>query len=236
MSTWQAQVRAPRECVVLLSGENQAQPTHLHHTGTTLLISVQRISAKWYSSPVHSPTLCLSLCPGLSSWDYYVTMPMPASTFTLAVGYWRQATAQLSTAQLTPPVQGTRAGASHTHAGRYDLFPVRTSLVPPPPSWFPSNPAIPGGRTRSSPAVLSPALKSSPQAEGLRVPPACWQLCHSSRNTTLSTSSSHGFPPTQPLTPGLLLLQGGPFILSERLEETWNTFGFCSSSTKMELL
>uniref|UniRef100_A0A8C7VYQ9 Aminopeptidase O n=1 Tax=Oncorhynchus mykiss TaxID=8022 RepID=A0A8C7VYQ9_ONCMY len=61
MSTWQAQVRAPRECVVLLSGENQAQPTHLHHTG-------------------------------LSSWDYYVTMPMPASTFTLAVGYWRQAT------------------------------------------------------------------------------------------------------------------------------------------------
>uniref|UniRef100_A0A8C8H6K6 Aminopeptidase O n=2 Tax=Oncorhynchus TaxID=8016 RepID=A0A8C8H6K6_ONCTS len=92
MSTWQAQVRAPRECVVLLSGENQAQPTHLHHTG-------------------------------LSSWDYYVTMPMPASTFTLAVGYWHQATAQLSTAQLTPPVQGTRTGASHTHAGSLDMNP-----------------------------------------------------------------------------------------------------------------
>ncbi|XP_055776165.1 aminopeptidase O isoform X3 [Salvelinus fontinalis] len=61
--------------------------------------------------------------PGLSSWDYYVTMPMPASTFTLAVGYWRQATAQLSTAQLTPPVQGTRAGASHTHAASLDLNP-----------------------------------------------------------------------------------------------------------------
>ncbi|XP_029572370.1 aminopeptidase O [Salmo trutta] len=92
MSTWQAQVRAPKECVVLLSGENQAQPTYLHHTG-------------------------------LSSWDYYVTMPMPASTFTLAVGRWRQATAQLSTAQLTLPVQGTRAGASHTHAGSLDLNP-----------------------------------------------------------------------------------------------------------------
>eukprot|EP00063_Salmo_salar_P051690 XP_014026525.1 PREDICTED: aminopeptidase O isoform X3 [Salmo salar] len=92
MSTWQAQVRAPRECVVLLSGENHAQPTYLHHTG-------------------------------LSSWDYYVTMPMPASTFTLAVGCWRQATAQLSTAQLTLPVQGTRAGASHTHAGSLDLNP-----------------------------------------------------------------------------------------------------------------
>uniref|UniRef100_A0AAY5KKU2 Peptidase M1 leukotriene A4 hydrolase/aminopeptidase C-terminal domain-containing protein n=1 Tax=Esox lucius TaxID=8010 RepID=A0AAY5KKU2_ESOLU len=59
MSTWQARVRAPRGCVVLLSGENQAEPTHLQETG-------------------------------LCSWDYYVTMPMPASTFTLAVGSWNE--------------------------------------------------------------------------------------------------------------------------------------------------
>ena len=41
-----------------------------------------------------------SLLPstGLLFWDYYVTMPMPASTFTLAVGHWRQATAEFTTA------------------------------------------------------------------------------------------------------------------------------------------
>lgn len=32
-------------------------------------------------------------------WNYYVTMPMPASTLALAVGYWCQVTAE------TPPVQ-----------------------------------------------------------------------------------------------------------------------------------
>ncbi|XP_063042277.1 aminopeptidase O isoform X2 [Engraulis encrasicolus] len=59
MSTWQATVTAPRECTVLLSGENQAVP-------------VQDDS-------------------GVSRWTYYVTMPMPASTFTLAVGLWQEA-------------------------------------------------------------------------------------------------------------------------------------------------
>ncbi|KAM4616754.1 aminopeptidase O [Polymixia lowei] len=67
MSTWQARVRAPRECVVLMSGENQAIPTEDGETG--LLI-----------------------------WDYHVTMPMPASTFTLAAGHWREATAELPAA------------------------------------------------------------------------------------------------------------------------------------------
>ncbi|KAL0979130.1 hypothetical protein UPYG_G00181130 [Umbra pygmaea] len=80
MSTWQACVRAPMECVVLLSGENQAQPTHLQHSG-------------------------------VSSWDYYVTMPMPASTFTLAVGSWCQATAQ----------QESQPGTSCVHSGSMDL-------------------------------------------------------------------------------------------------------------------
>ncbi|KAJ3603776.1 hypothetical protein NHX12_028517, partial [Muraenolepis orangiensis] len=53
MSTWQAKVRAPGDCVVLMSGENEALPINDEETG--LLI-----------------------------WDYYVTMPMPASTLTLA--------------------------------------------------------------------------------------------------------------------------------------------------------
>uniref|UniRef100_A0A672ZM43 Aminopeptidase O (putative) n=1 Tax=Sphaeramia orbicularis TaxID=375764 RepID=A0A672ZM43_9TELE len=57
MSTWQATVRAPSECAVLMSGEEQAVP--LKDEDTRFLI-----------------------------WNYHVTMPMPASTFTLAVGHW----------------------------------------------------------------------------------------------------------------------------------------------------
>ncbi|XP_067468706.1 aminopeptidase O [Thunnus thynnus] len=64
MSTWQATVRAPSECVVLMSGEEQAVP--IEDGDTCFLI-----------------------------WNYYVTMPMPASTFTLAVGHWRQVTAEI---------------------------------------------------------------------------------------------------------------------------------------------
>ncbi|XP_040898891.1 aminopeptidase O isoform X2 [Toxotes jaculatrix] len=64
MSTWQATVRAPSECVVLMSGEEQAVPIEDGHTR-------------------------------FSVWNYYVTMPMPASTFTLAVGHWCQVTAEI---------------------------------------------------------------------------------------------------------------------------------------------
>ncbi|XP_068560415.1 LOW QUALITY PROTEIN: aminopeptidase O [Cebidichthys violaceus] len=63
MSTWQATVRAPSECVVLMSGEEPTVP--IEDGDTRSLI-----------------------------WHYYVTMPMPASTFTLAVGHWRQVTAE----------------------------------------------------------------------------------------------------------------------------------------------
>uniref|UniRef100_A0A8C9X9G3 Aminopeptidase O (putative) n=1 Tax=Sander lucioperca TaxID=283035 RepID=A0A8C9X9G3_SANLU len=64
MSTWHATVRAPSECVVLMSGEEQTVPTE--DGDTPFLI-----------------------------WNYYVTMPMPASTFTLAVGHWHQVTAEI---------------------------------------------------------------------------------------------------------------------------------------------
>ncbi|XP_054466657.1 aminopeptidase O isoform X2 [Anoplopoma fimbria] len=63
MSTWQATVRAPSECVVLMSGEEPAIPFEDGDTRSLI-------------------------------WNYYVTMPMPASTFTLAVGHWRQVTAE----------------------------------------------------------------------------------------------------------------------------------------------
>ncbi|XP_044129453.1 aminopeptidase O [Bufo gargarizans] len=58
MSTWNATVRVPRDCTVLMSGENFAAPHH-------------------YTQ-------------GICSWFYYVTMPMPASTFTIAVGSWTE--------------------------------------------------------------------------------------------------------------------------------------------------
>uniref|UniRef100_I3KD39 Aminopeptidase O (putative) n=1 Tax=Oreochromis niloticus TaxID=8128 RepID=I3KD39_ORENI len=64
MSTWQATVRAPSECVVLMSGEEQPVPAE---DGDTHFLT----------------------------WNYYVTMPMPASTFTLAVGHWQQVTAEI---------------------------------------------------------------------------------------------------------------------------------------------
>ncbi|KAM8866180.1 aminopeptidase O isoform 3-T3 [Synchiropus picturatus] len=59
MSTWQAIVRAPSDCVVLMSGEEAVKPTE--------------------------DSDCLI-------WNYYVTMPMPASTLALAMGHWRQVT------------------------------------------------------------------------------------------------------------------------------------------------
>ncbi|CAB1417009.1 unnamed protein product, partial [Pleuronectes platessa] len=73
MSTWQATVRAPSECLVLMSGEEQALPTEDADTR-------------------------------FSTWSYYVTMPMPASTFTLAVGHWCQVTAEI------PPALEGEAG------------------------------------------------------------------------------------------------------------------------------
>ncbi|XP_053910704.1 aminopeptidase O isoform X2 [Cuculus canorus] len=69
LSTWQASVRTAADFVVLMSGENSAEPVQLQE--------------------------------GILSWYYYVTMPMPASTFTIAVGCWQEVKQQSSTA----PVQ-----------------------------------------------------------------------------------------------------------------------------------
>ncbi|KAM4579208.1 aminopeptidase O isoform 2-T2 [Fundulus diaphanus] len=87
MSTWQARVRAPSECVVLMSGEDQAVPAE--DGDTHFLI-----------------------------WNYYVTMPMPASTFTLAVGHWRQVPAE------TPSALGKEA------EGGVDCSGPAAELVP----------------------------------------------------------------------------------------------------------
>ncbi|XP_068858662.1 aminopeptidase O isoform X3 [Aphelocoma coerulescens] len=58
LSTWQASVRTAAGFVVLMSGENSAEPVQLRE--------------------------------GVLSWYYYVSMPMPASTFTIAVGCWQE--------------------------------------------------------------------------------------------------------------------------------------------------
>ncbi|NXS10095.1 AMPO Aminopeptidase, partial [Neodrepanis coruscans] len=68
LSTWQASVRAASGFVVLMSGENSAEPVQLRE--------------------------------GILSWYYYVSMPMPASTFTIAVGCWQEVKQQSLTATI----------------------------------------------------------------------------------------------------------------------------------------
>ncbi|XP_005154979.1 aminopeptidase O isoform X2 [Melopsittacus undulatus] len=68
LSTWQASVRTAADFVVLMSGENSAEPVQLRE--------------------------------GVMSWYYYVTMPMPASTFTIAVGCWQEVKQQGFTAAI----------------------------------------------------------------------------------------------------------------------------------------
>ncbi|XP_050185403.1 aminopeptidase O isoform X1 [Myiozetetes cayanensis] len=68
LSTWQASVRTAAGFVVLMSGENSAEPVQLRED--------------------------------VLSWYYYVSMPMPASTFTIAVGCWQEVKQQSSTAAI----------------------------------------------------------------------------------------------------------------------------------------
>ncbi|NXA13624.1 AMPO Aminopeptidase, partial [Sapayoa aenigma] len=68
LSTWQASVRTAAGFVVLMSGENSAEPVQLRE--------------------------------GFLSWYYYVSMPMPASTFTIAVGCWQEVKQQSCTASI----------------------------------------------------------------------------------------------------------------------------------------
>ncbi|XP_062456320.1 aminopeptidase O isoform X3 [Rhea pennata] len=68
LSTWQATVRTAAHFVVLMSGENSAEPVQLQE--------------------------------GVLSWYYYVTMPMPASTFTIAIGCWQEVKQQPFTADV----------------------------------------------------------------------------------------------------------------------------------------
>ncbi len=57
------------------------------------LLSRLYISTFWHFFSSCSPLTLLSA--GFLIWNYYVTMPMPASTFTLAVGHWHQVTAEI---------------------------------------------------------------------------------------------------------------------------------------------
>ncbi|XP_065511632.1 aminopeptidase O isoform X1 [Caloenas nicobarica] len=73
LSTWQASVRTAAGFVVLMSGENSAEPIQLHED--------------------------------ILSWYYYVTMPMPASTFTIAVGCWQEVRQQSFTAAVQANIE-----------------------------------------------------------------------------------------------------------------------------------
>ncbi|TNN45175.1 Aminopeptidase O [Liparis tanakae] len=116
MSTWQATVRAPSECVVLMSGEEPAEP-------------IQDQDAR-------------SLI-----WNYHVTMPMPASTLTLAVGHWRRVLAAEN------PAASERVASDETDCGE-------TATLG----------AGPGERARadllSGPSSITEVVKASPLRTG----------------------------------------------------------------------
>ncbi|XP_062372112.1 aminopeptidase O [Sardina pilchardus] len=103
---------------------------------------------------------------GLSRWAYYVTMPMPASTFTLAVGQWHEARAKSGTA--VPEFQGAPDGPAQTQSVCSHVdYPCRFALTP---AWREA--VIPH-------RVFSPACLL-PQVEAVVVPhlPACLAAAH----------------------------------------------------------
>ncbi|XP_051498905.1 aminopeptidase O isoform X4 [Apus apus] len=85
LSTWQASVRATADFVVLMSGENSAEPVQLQE--------------------------------GVLSWYYYVTMPMPASTFTIAVGCWQEVKQQSQQSFTTAIQTNTEFSVQSSQAG-----------------------------------------------------------------------------------------------------------------------
>ncbi|KAM4707990.1 aminopeptidase O [Discoglossus pictus] len=96
MSTWHATVKAATNVVVLMSGENVADPKQ-----------------------------CIE---GFNSWFYYVSMPMPASTFTIAVGSWEEvketSNTTLKTYDLETPLY-TDTSRPHTVKCQHMEYPCR---------------------------------------------------------------------------------------------------------------
>ncbi|KAM6944299.1 aminopeptidase O [Lycodopsis pacificus] len=130
MSTWQATVRAPSECVVLTSGEEPAVP--IEDGDTRSLI-----------------------------WHCYVTMPMPASTFTLAVGHWRQV------AEENPPAL-ERGARDKTDCCETD------KLCAGPEEWAPAD-LMSGLGSSISEVVKGPPLKTGSGDQTARSDSAsCW--------------------------------------------------------------
>ncbi|GCC24913.1 hypothetical protein chiPu_0003316 [Chiloscyllium punctatum] len=89
MATWQASVWAPKGSLVLMSGENCAEPKY---NGA------------------------------LSNWFYYVTMPMPASTFTIAVGYWVEVVAECSFRSQTLNSSSSSSSSNYTNKSSVSLL------------------------------------------------------------------------------------------------------------------
>ncbi|XP_068422797.1 aminopeptidase O isoform X2 [Clinocottus analis] len=131
MSTWQATVRAPSECVVLMSGEEPAVPIEAADTGSLI-------------------------------WNYFVTMPMPASTFTLAVGHWRQVTSE------NPPAS-ERGARDKTDCGE------TAKLGSAPGEWAEAD-------LMSGPSSISEVVKGSPlkTGSGDQIIHSDSAFCHSS--------------------------------------------------------
>ncbi|XP_077943488.1 aminopeptidase O isoform X6 [Gasterosteus aculeatus] len=129
MSTWQAAVRAPSGCVVLMSGEEAAVPVEDGDTRSLI-------------------------------WHYYVTMPMPASTFTLAVGHWHQVTAENA-----PTLErGLRDKAARSNAAKLEAGPAELGEADLMSGLGSSSSVAKGSplKTGSSPAVAFCRPQESP--------------------------------------------------------------------------
>eukprot|EP00079_Xenopus_tropicalis_P031154 XP_017944925.1 PREDICTED: aminopeptidase O isoform X3 [Xenopus tropicalis] len=73
-----------------------------------------------------------SSCEGFFSWFYYVTMPMPASTFTIAVGCWEEikenSSCNIKTSDLSTPLYINNGSRLKEQKCKHMEYPCRFSL------------------------------------------------------------------------------------------------------------
>lgn len=87
-----------------MSGEEETPPINDEDTSKSVSVVLYTPKIKKNRSHFFFTFTFLTSPAGLFTWNYYVNMPMPASTFTLAVGHWQQIPAEI------PPESGEGVG------------------------------------------------------------------------------------------------------------------------------
>lgn len=93
MSTWQARVRAPSECVVLMSGENQAVPVKDEEKGSRL------------SFPPHNETFSRGFMFNYTGLCTFITLRRGGDAFA-AVSLWRDLWSDFCHVFMASPCRG----------------------------------------------------------------------------------------------------------------------------------